>query len=119
MSEEEITKYIKDETENETDTYHWFDDTPKNKVRLQIEESINAHQGLLDLYTNAKEEINKLNNVIDRMAEKINQAYFDESNMWLWFEKNIRPKKEDGKYDFKDLGTRKERIKEYFMKEDK
>jgi len=54
LSEEEIIKYIKDEIENETDTFHWFDDMPDNTTRKQIEESINAHQGLLDLYKKEK-----------------------------------------------------------------
>ena len=89
MKEQEIIKYIKDEIEDETVIYHWFDDTPKNKTRLKMEESINAHQGLLDLYTNAKTEINKLNNVIDRMAE-------------AWKQDDIRSKEE---------------IKEYFMED--
>lgn len=61
--------------------------------------------------------IQKQEKIIDKMAEKINQAYFDEGNMWLWFEKEICSKNKDGKYDFKDLGTRKTRIKEYFKKE--
>ena len=104
MTEEEIIKYIKDEIENETDTYHWFDDTPKNKTRLQIEESINAHQGLLDLYNNAKEEINKLNNVIDRMAEDIKKTNIDIVNVG---------------YAMETMWLDKEKIKEYFMKEDK
>lgn len=60
MSEEEIIKYIKDEIENETDTYHWFDNMPNNETRKQIEESINAHQGLLDLYNKEKSNTNKL-----------------------------------------------------------
>ena len=62
MNEEEIIKYIKDEIENETDTYHWFDDMPKNKTRKQIEESINAHQGLLELYQKQKEKVKELEN---------------------------------------------------------
>ena len=56
MSEEEIIKYIKDEIENEIDTFHWFDNTPKNETRRQIEESIKAHQGLLNLYEKEQEK---------------------------------------------------------------
>lgn len=117
MTEQEIIKYIKDEIENETDTYHWFDDTPKNKTRLQIEESINAHQGLLDLYINAKEEINKLNNVIDKMTEKIYKLKVKlEINDLL--QDCFIPR------EFSDINdcTKKdckECLKEYFMKEDK
>lgn len=68
MSEEKIIKYIKDEIENETDTYHWFDDNPENKTRKQIEESINAHQGLLDLYQKEKEKNKK---AIEMLQEQI------------------------------------------------
>ena len=60
MPENEIIKYIKDEIENETDTYHWFDNLPENETRKQIEESIKAHQGLLDLYNKEKEKNKKL-----------------------------------------------------------
>lgn len=69
LSEEEIIEYIKDEIENETDTYHWFDDMPDNTTRKSIEESINAHQGLLDLYNKQKEENRKLRNCYFRYEE--------------------------------------------------
>ena len=108
MKEQEIIKYIKDEIEDEIDTYHWFDDTPKNKTRLQIEESINAHQGLLDLYTNAKTEINKLNNVIDRMAEVLNNQDID----YLRLCDNCKNSNEECHGDYCE-----ERIKEYFMED--
>lgn len=61
--------------------------------------------------------IQKQDKIIDKMAEKINQAYFDEENMYIWFEKKILPKNEFGLCEHKDLGTRKTRIKEYFKKE--
>ena len=70
MSEEEIIKYIKDEIENDTDTYHWFDNTPDNKTRKQIEESINAHQGLLDLYNKEKEKNKKVIDYIEKNKKK-------------------------------------------------
>lgn len=81
MSEEEIIKYIKDEIENEIDTFHWFDDTQNNSTRKQIEESIKAHQGLLDLYNEEKEKNNTLlvelasNNYIskDKIKAKIEE----------------------------------------------
>lgn len=76
MSEEEIIKYIKDEIENETDTYHWFDDTPDNKTRKQIEESINAHQGLLDLYNKEKEKNASLKKEIKNIKEYVNSPEF-------------------------------------------
>lgn len=60
MSEEEIIEYIEDEIENDTDTYHWFDNTPDNNTRKQISESINAHQGLLDLYQKEKKKNKEL-----------------------------------------------------------
>jgi uncharacterized protein YktB (UPF0637 family) len=88
MSEEEIIKYIKDEIENEIDTFHWFDNTPKNETRRQIEESIKAHQGLLDLYNNTKKselilankfqkvniELNKEKEKNKKLEEKIKKA---------------------------------------------
>lgn len=69
ISEEEIIEYIKDEIENEMDTFHWFDDNPENKTRKQIEESINAHQGLLDLYNKEKERIDYLEELLSIMEE--------------------------------------------------
>lgn len=77
--------------------------------RWGFEEEIKNNEILLNL-------IQKQDKIIDKMAEKINQAYFDENNMWLWFEEEICSRNKDGKYDFKDLGTRKTRIKEYFKK---
>ena len=68
MNEEEIIEYIKDEIENETDTYHWFDDMPENKTRKQLEESINAHQGLLDLYQKEKEKNKELEANYDKLS---------------------------------------------------
>jgi len=85
---------------------------------IVVPEDKKYFDSILNLIQKQDTEINKLNNVIDKMAEKINQAYFDENNMYLWFEKEICNKKENGKYDYKDIGTRKKRIKEYFMKEE-
>ena len=65
LSEKKIIKYIKDEIENEIDTFHWFDNTPDNATRKQIEESIKAHQGLLDLYTKEKEKEKEKNKELD------------------------------------------------------
>lgn len=73
MEENKIIKYIKDEIENETDTFHWFDDTPENQTRKQIEESINAHQGLLDLYNKEK----KKNKIKDEYLKLICDLGFD------------------------------------------
>lgn len=74
MDEEEIIKYIKDEIENEIDTYHWFDDMPENKTRKQIEESINAHQGLLYLYQNQKEKVKELQEENNELKEQLSYA---------------------------------------------
>lgn len=71
MSEEEIIKYIKDEIENDIDTFHWFDNIPKNETRRQIEESIKAHQGILDLYNKEKEENKKLKEIIFNIRHKL------------------------------------------------
>lgn len=52
-----------------------------------------------------QDEIPRLNLVIDLMAEKINEAYFEENDFYLWFEKifGIIPK-----------GNYEEKIKQYF-----
>ena len=60
--------------------------------------------------------IQKQEKIIDKMAQQINQAYFDKENMYIWFEEKILPKDEFGLCEYKDLGTRKTRIKEYFKK---
>ena len=73
MEKDKIIKYIKDEIENETDTFHWFDDTPENQTRKQIEESINAHQGLLDLYNKEKRQ----NKIKDEYLKLICDIGFD------------------------------------------
>ena len=82
MSKEEIIKYIQEEIENETDTFHWFDNTPNNKTRKDIEKSIQAHQGLLDLYNQTEKELDLKNKVIDKVTEEIEilRQYFDESS---------------------------------------
>lgn len=64
-------------------------------------------------------EINKLNNVIDRMTGVIDRAYFDRNGMEDWFENEILPKDEFGLVDYKEKYIRQPIIKEYFMKEDK
>lgn len=79
-------------------------------------EDIEFFSIILNLISKLQEENNKKDKVIEKMAEKINQAYFDETNMWIWFEKEITPKNEQGKFDYKDIGTRKQRIKQYFYK---
>lgn len=83
---------------------------------LEMEEFNNAGDFLIaiDIVLNL---IQKQDKIIDKMAEKINQAYFDKENMYIWFEEKILPKDEFGLCEYKDLGTRKTRIKEYFKKE--
>ena len=56
---------------------------------------------VLNLIQKQDTEINKLNKVIDRMAD------------WLWNDDTVF-----GHGEFKDINT-KEKIKEYFMKENK
>ena len=34
-------------------------------------------------------ELDKKEKIINKMAMKINEAYFDENDFWLWFEKEI------------------------------
>ena len=82
LSEEEIIKYIKDEIENETDTYHWFDDMPDNKTRKQIEESINAHKGLLDLYNKEKEKNKELENA--DLTTVYMDGFYDGEKKWKY-----------------------------------
>lgn len=53
------------------------------------------------------------NKMIELMARKINEAYFEENNYWLWFEKEICPK-ENGKYKFGCIAERIVKLKEYF-----
>ncbi len=75
MSEEEIIKYIKDEIENDVDTFHWFDDNPNNKTRKDIEKGIEAHQGLLDLYNKEKEKNKELKEDYDIIANDYNYFF--------------------------------------------
>ena len=72
---------------------------------------------ILNLISKLQADIEIKDKVIDLMAKKINEAYFEENNMWVWFEKEIIPKNEQGKFDYKDIGTRKQRIKQYFYKQ--
>lgn len=76
MSEEEIIKYIKDEIEDDKDTMCFFEDK-ENPTRKSIEECINAHQGLLDLYEQEKEkntelriQISARETVVEELQEK-------------------------------------------------
>ena len=104
MCEEEIIKYIKDEIENDTDTFHWFDDIPSNSTRKQIEESIKAHQGLLDLYKKEKEKNIKYKEVISNLNN--NWVSKNELKEFIKECKEIRDTKVDycsilyNKYDF-------------------
>lgn len=83
MSKEEILKYIQEEIENETDTFHWFDNTPNNKTRKDIEKSIQAHQGLLDLY-------NKEKAIVDLMAEQLTTPVHNKEWVINYFEKKVK-----------------------------
>lgn len=83
MSKEEILKYIQEEIENETDTFHWFDDMPNNKTRKDIEKSIQAHQGLLDLY-------NKEKAIVDLMAEQLTTPVHNKEWVINYFEEKVK-----------------------------
>lgn len=83
MSEEEIIKYIQEEIENETDTFHWFDDMPNNKTRKDIEKSIQAHQGLLELY-------NKEKAIVDLMAEQLTTPVHNKEWVINYFEEKVK-----------------------------
>lgn len=83
MSEEEILKYVQEEIENETDTFHWFDDMPNNKTRKDIEKSIQAHQGLLDLY-------NKEKAIVDLMAEQLTTPVHNKEWVINYFEEKVK-----------------------------
>ena len=83
MSKEEILKYVQEEIENETDTFHWFDDMPNNKTRKDIEKSIQAHQGLLDLY-------NKEKAIVDLMAEQLTTPIPNKEWVINYFEEKVK-----------------------------
>lgn len=83
MNKEEILKYIQEEIENETDTFHWFDDMPNNKTRKDIEKSIQAHQGLLDLY-------NKEKAIVDLMAEQLTTPVHNKEWVINYFEEKVK-----------------------------
>lgn len=83
MSKEEILKYVQEEIENETDTFHWFDDMPNNKTRKDIEKSIQAHQGLLDLY-------NKEKAIVDLMAEQLTTPIHNKEWVINYFEEKVK-----------------------------
>ena len=83
MSKEEILKYVQEEIENETDTFHWFDDMPNNKTRKDIEKSIQAHQGLLDLY-------NKEKAIVDLMAEQLTTPVHNKEWVINYFEEKVK-----------------------------
>lgn len=83
MSKEEILKYVQEEIENETDTFHWFDNTPNNKTRKDIEKSIQAHQGLLDLY-------NKEKAIVDLMAEQLTTPVHNKEWVINYFEEKVK-----------------------------
>lgn len=84
-----------------------------------------AIQGLVDLYNKEKEksqkqdtEINKLNNVIDRMAESLINYEIDED---ICSKRKNSESEEDDCYLDVYYGSEvcKNCVKEYFMKEDK
>ena len=43
----------------------------------------------LDFAETILNELDKKDKIINEMAMKINEAYFDENDFWLWFEKEI------------------------------
>lgn len=86
---------------------------PENYIGEDVEKEYQEWSKNAEIILNL---IQKQEKIIDKMVEKINQAYFDKENMYIWFEEKILPKDEFGLCDYKDLGTRKTCIKEYFKK---
>lgn len=92
MSEEEIIKYIKDEIESDKDTMSWFEDN-NNATRKGIEECIEAHQGLLDLYQKEKEKNKEYENKIKSVLELIDTKPYTAYTLYgdiLYEDENIR-----------------------------
>lgn len=72
MEEDKIIKYIKNDIECDKDTASWFEDK-NHPTRKQIEEGINAYQGLLDLYNKEKRQ----NKIKDEYLKLICDLGFD------------------------------------------
>ena len=69
-----------------------------------------------EIYTKIKEkdkEIEKKDKIIDEMAKKLNQAYFDENKFEIWFEKMM------GVQEKMDYGYVVPLIKQYFERKEK
>lgn len=89
------------------------DEEGRKKLFVDIKD-IRAIKIMLNLIENQQSEIQKLktsdykqSKIIDLMAEKIDESYFDENNFELWFEKEIYPKNNC-------ISDRIFKIKEYF-----
>ena len=106
--EKEAIEYIKKEIDYFKTTILGFEKEMEDKdwLRknvLELKNDISARETILNLIQKQDTEINKLNNVIDRMAEDMagtNKAINEE-------------------YAVDELYLDKNKIKEYFMKEDK
>ena len=82
----------------------------KKTLGITEEDSFENHQIRFKTLLNLIETQNKM---IELMARKLNEAYFEENNYWLWFEKEICPK-ENGKYKFGCIAERIVKLKEHF-----
>lgn len=110
MNKDEIIKYIKDEIEDDKDTMSWFDDK-NNVVRKDFEKSINAHQGLLDLYQKEKEKNKELKKENEKLDEKFKYAVPDEIVDELYISKDkirqlIKNKAYTDTYNFKTIAVK-------------
>ena len=63
---------------------------------------------IIELFEKQNSEINKKDKIIDLMAKKLNQAYFDEDKFELWFERMM------GVQEKMDYGYVVDLIKQYF-----
>lgn len=68
MNEEKILKYIKDVIEIDEDTIRFLKDIPESKTYKEVEKSIKAYKGLLDLYKKEKEQ----NSIIKEKLKELN-----------------------------------------------
>ena len=108
MTNEDILRIIEESEQDCQEVFKTID-----KQQKQIEEKSKKYVDLCFEAGKIKADLDIAERVIDKMAEKINQAYFDEGKMYIWFEKNIIP----NDLGLQNIGIRKQRIKEYFYKE--
>lgn len=106
--QEKIAKYEK--IYKEYDCYRWVKELDKKDKIIEfykkgLEREIEENRENVMEIIEKDKEIDKLKKQIDLMAEKINEAYFEENDFYDWFEKTfgIIPK-----------GNYEEKIKQHF-----